>query len=273
MLVNKQEMEKIIFQDEGKLVTIFSRRNYALMHNFLLLIEILIEKEEKIPWSVYTTFKNSQSLLTGEEISRNHEKIKKIHKTFGDLSLEEIELNIFKALDENNVENLIKSEDDIENYLFGLDVFPNKLIEMLKELLDNSTFLYANGSWHILAVLHYECEKVSSQQWIALLPHIEKSYSKFKDWMSCFIITEIIGNDFPTTESFAMLVKLRNIEDEVCRSYIPNALEGFVKNSLDPKIRKEAYNNIVDMLNDMSTIVTKESLRSYESVKDIAIYL
>lgn len=272
MLFDKQEMEKIIFQDEEKLAAIFSHRNYALMHNFLLLIEILIETKKTIIWSVYKTFKTSQSLLTDEEMSHNHEKIKRIHKIFGDLSLEEIELNIFRALNENNIENLIKAEDDIENYLFGLDVFPNKLIEILKGLLDSNIFVCANGSWHILAVLHYECEKVSSQQWIALLPYIEKSYSKFKDWMSCFIITEIIGNDFPTTESFTMLIKLMNIEDEVYRSYIPNALEGFIKNSPDQKVRKGAYNKLVNMLSDTSTIVVKESMKSYESVKNISIY-
>lgn len=272
MLVNKQEMKKIIFQDKEKLVTIFSQRNDALTHHFFLLVEILTEEEEKkIPWSTYTTFKTAQSLLTSEELLHDYEKIKQIHKMFGDLPLEEIELNIFKALEQSSIENLVKSEADIENYLFGLNIFPDKLMKMLVKLLNDNIFLCADGSWHILVILHHECEKVSPQQWIALLPHIEKSYSKFKDWMSCFIITEIIGNDFPTTESLAMVIEFKNIENEVFRSYVPNALEGIIKNSTDQKIRKEAYNNLVDMLSDISTIVVKESLKSYESVKNADI--
>lgn len=263
----------MVFQNEEKLINIFLKRDDVLVHNFLLLIEILNEAKQVIPWNAYTVFKNSQSFLTDEELAYNHEIITQVHRMFGDLSLKEIELNIFKALCKNSVEDLIKSGTDIENYLFGLNTFPDKLMEILKKLLENSSFLRASGSWHILAILHHECEKVSAQQWISLLPHIEKSYSKFEDWMSCFILTEIIGNDFPTIESFVMLLKLRNIEDEVLRSYIPNALEGFVRNSLDPKIRKEAYSNIVDMLGDASTVVTKESVKSYKSVKNIAINL
>lgn len=263
-------MERIMFNDEEKLFFIFSQRNDEFLQNFKIFVEILNAKNNMdIPWKAYTVFKNSQSLLTVEETISIHENIIRIHKVFGDLPLEEIESNILKFLYEGSTTGLIDCETNIENYLFGLDIFPNKLIEILAELLMNKSFLDADGSWHILKVLHHECEKVSSQQWSYLLPKIENSFSEFKDWMSCFILTEIIGQDFPTLESFHVLTRLRNINNEVYRSYIPNALEGFIKNSNDPKIRKEAYNNLVDMMNDKSIMVAKESLKSYRSVQKI----
>jgi hypothetical protein len=265
-----REMERIIFSDAEKLTFVFSRRNNEFLQDFKMFTEILnTEKIRSIPWKAYTVFKNAKSLLTAEESEVIREEITQIHKIFGDISLEEIESNIDMFLHEGSVAGLINCEADIEKYLFGLDVFPSKLIEILIRLLMDKNFLDADGSWHILKILHHECEKVSSHQWEHLLPKIENSFSRFKDWMSCFILTELIGEDFPTMESFYVVVRLRNTSNEICRSYIPNALEGFIRNSNDLKIRREAYNNLVDMMNDKSTIVAKESLKSYKSVQEI----
>jgi hypothetical protein len=268
MLFDNQEMKTIIFEDEEKLALIFSQRDDTFLQNFNIFIEVLNKvKDIEIPWKVYKIFKESKSLLTTEEIHHINEKITQIHKVFGDLSLEEIELNILRSLFEGDIDDLIDCETDIENYLFGLQLFPDKLIEILTNLLTNKNFLQANGSWHILKLLHHECEKISSQQWNYLLPQIENSFSKFKDWMSCFILTEIIGEDFPTSESFVVLMRLKNTENEICRSYIPNALEGFIRNSHDPRIKKEAYNSLTNMKDDKSAIVAKEAIKSYEAIK------
>lgn len=280
MLVNIPELNKIILLNKELLHSIFSSRNDKndeFFTNFRTLVQILngVENSQVLdPWPLYTLFKSSQSLLTDKEIACAEEEITKIHRIFGDLSLKEIESNIFKSLKYNDVNSLTLCEDDIEKYLFGMNLFPDNLIRMIVNLLENKSFLDAEGSWHILMILFNECEKISSEQWNDLLPYIEKSYYKFKDWMSCFILTEIIGDKFPVIESFNMLMKLKKIEgNELRRSYIPNALEGFVRYSRDLKLRKKSYEDLVEMLSDSSNIVANESLRAYKSIEDVAIHL
>lgn len=268
MLLSKQELKTIIFENEEKLVLILSLRDDTFLQKFKMFIEILNEeKDKKNSWKVYTVFKQFKSFLTTEEIYDFNEEITQIHKMFGDLSLEEIELSILKSLCEGDLEKLIDCEASIEDYLFGLQLFPNKLIEMLTRLLGNKTFLCADGSWHILKLLHYECEKISPQQWIYLLTQIENSFFEFKDWMSCFILTEIIGKDFSTSESFSVVMRLGNTKNEILRSYIPNALEGFIENSNNDEIKQEAYNALINMRDDLSTVVATEALKSYNAVK------
>ena len=274
MIISLEEIKKMIFEDQEKLANFFCKRDDDFFDNFKLFSEVLSEEKDlQFTWDTYFIFKNSQSLLTKEEYINIDEKIRKVNKIFGDLSLWEIELNILEALTSPNVEKLNSLGNNIEDYLFGIKKIPNRLIEVLAELLMNDAFLYAEGSSHILNFLHFECESISSEQWNYLLPYIESSYSKFEDWMSCFILTEIIGNDFPTKESLTMIINLKTVENELYRSYIPNALMGFVKCSPDLKIKKAAYDNLMLMTNDSSAIVVKESLRACKAVEEIVFQM
>jgi|GEM_PF-4596202 len=276
MLIDKHKIKKIIEGNTEHSFSLFSKRNDDFLAYFKILIEVLSEvgnSQTIDPWRLYKTFQKSQSFLTSEELDCLKEDIMKTHKLFGNLSLQEIELNIWKSLDCGDVQGLITCHGELESYLLGLDLFPDKIIEIITNLLTNKDFLFAEGSWHILNILLNESEIISSEQWNNLLPYIEKSYCKFKDWMSCFILTEIIGDKFPTRESFNTLMELKKTKDELRRSFIPNALEGFVRYSHDQELRKEAYENIIDMLSDSSNVVVKESLRSCKFLKNIVIQL
>lgn len=276
MLINAIELSRIIARDKDLFYSIFSSRSDDFVSNFKILTQILNDEKKSQAfdrWPIYTIFKSSQSLLSDDELNYLEEDIVKVHKIFGDLSLKEIELKIFKSLDSNDLDGLIECKDDIQSYLFGMNSFPENLMEIIKNLFINKNFLSAEGSWHILMILFYEHEEISSEQWNGLLPCIEQSYYKFKDWMSCFALTEIIGDKFPTIESFNTLMKLgkNEDEDELRRSYIPNALEGFVRYSSNQELRKEAYKNLIDMLSDSSNMVVNESLRSFKSIESIAV--
>ena len=146
MLINAIELSRIIARDKDLFHSIFSSKSYNFLSNFKILTQILNDEKKSQAfdrWPIYTIFKSSQSLLSDDELNYLEEDIVKVHKIFGDLSLKEIELKIFKSLDSNDLDGLIECKDDIQSYLFGMNSFPENLMEIIKNLFINKNFLSA----------------------------------------------------------------------------------------------------------------------------------
>jgi hypothetical protein len=93
---------------------------------------------------------------------------------------------------------------------------------------------------------------------IAILPVIELNYRFFKDWMSFFNISSLLGECFCNKAAFETLRRLSEISEEHPRSFIPHGFEHIVSDSKDADLAKMAWVELQRMKTDSSESVRGE---------------
>lgn len=146
-----------------------------------------------------------------------------------------------------------------------LSYFPDQYFNLILGLLKKKTFLKASGSFHFLLILDSgNWDIISEKQKDELLPLLENSYGLFADWMSCFVITELLAQCYANEAALNILCRLKKTEAETPRALVPHGFEHFVTDSDDPKFVKKAYEELLQMKGDPSEKVrdeVNESLR------------
>jgi|GEM_PF-1857682 len=157
----------------------------------------------------------------------------------------------------------------ISSVIARFSYFPDLYFNLILELLAKESFVKANGSWHFLFILNAgNWFVISEKQKDQLLPLLENSYGLFVDWMSCFVITELLGQCFANEAALNILCHLKNTEAETPRALVPHGFEHFVTDSDEKKLVKKAYEELLQMKEDPSEKVrdeVNESLRIIES--------
>ena len=96
------------------------------------------------------------------------------------------------------------------------------------------------------------------------LPVLENAYGAFTDWMSWFVISELLGEYFMDERALQTLCRLKALEAEAPRSFVPHGLEHIAKNSRDEALAKKAYTELLQMRNDPSGRVRAEVSESLQ---------
>ncbi|MEJ1937176.1 hypothetical protein WDZ92_43840, partial [Nostoc sp. NIES-2111] len=124
--------------------------------------------------------------------------------------------------------------------------------------LKREKFLASNGSWHFLKVIEFNFQVLSDAQKDNLLPLLETSYSAFTDWMSWFVISEILGQCFADERAFEILCSLKSLAAEEPRSLIPHGFEHIARESRNEDLARKAYAELLQMRDDVSPQVRDE---------------
>ncbi|MGD2180169.1 hypothetical protein [Lusitaniella coriacea] len=149
--------------------------------------------------------------------------------------------------------------DAILDATLRFSYFPDLYFNLILELLKKESFLKANGSSHFLLILNAgNWYTISEKQKDELLPLLENSYGLFFDWMSCFMITELLGKRFTNEAALNTLCRLKNTKAETARALVPHGFQHFVTDSDDKKLVKKAYEELLQMKEDPSEKVRDE---------------
>jgi hypothetical protein len=146
------------------------------------------------------------------------------------------------------------------------DSFSGEVFQNILSLLRQQDFLDADGSFNVLRILENEWALLSGPQKEQLLPALLQAYPKFKDWMSWFLIAEILGDYFVTPAALDALRQLKGCRDEKARSLIPMGLGDMVKKSPDEDLAGRAYRELIGMRNDPSEAVRGEVETSLQRI-------
>ncbi len=146
----------------------------------------------------------------------------------------------------------------ISNNMAMKNYFPEYYFNLIIDLLKQEKFLASNGSWHFLQVFQLNFQLLSNVQKDSLLPLLESSYSAFTDWMSWFVISEILGQCFANEQAFEILCRLKNLAAEESRSLIPHGFEHIARESDNEALARKAYAELLQMRNDVSQQVRDE---------------
>jgi hypothetical protein len=158
---------------------------------------------------------------------------------------------------------------DLETSLLGVELFPVEHFELLMKLLCQTAFLEAEGSWHFLKLLESNWGILSDYQKEQLLPALEAVYGCFTDWMSWFVISEILGSYYANEQALQSLQRLKNLPQEGPRSFVPHGLEHIVKDCKDQRVAKMAFVELLQMKADPSEDVRDEAEISLERLANI----
>jgi hypothetical protein len=139
-----------------------------------------------------------------------------------------------------------------------MEHFPEHNFELILALLKRPELLEMDGSFYILRVLENNWKSLSDEQKERLLPALETAYGLFNDWMSWFVISELLGECFGDEQALRVLSRLKTLRGEGPRSLVPHGLEHIVKGARDEDLVRKAYTELSGMGNDPSEQVRDE---------------
>lgn len=146
------------------------------------------------------------------------------------------------------------------------DSFSGEVFQSILSLLRQQDFLDADGSFNVLRILEHEWVLLSDPRREQLLPALVEAYPQFKDWMSWFVISELLGDYYVTPAALDALRKLKGCRDETARSLVPMGLGDMVKKSPDKDLAGRAYRELLGMRNDPSEAVRGEVETSLQRI-------
>jgi hypothetical protein len=163
-----------------------------------------------------------------------------------------------QAITTGNGEQLRDYSQEMELLAEDVDHFPPSSFDLILTLMLQQTFLEMEGSHGLLLLFEYTWAFLSDDQKDRLLPVLESTYGRFTDWLSWFVITELLGKYFGDDRALMVLHRLRALESEVPRSLVPQGLQHIVKSSSDKDLARRAYEELLQMKNDPSEEVRGE---------------
>lgn len=136
--------------------------------------------------------------------------------------------------------------------------FPKDYFDALLSMFTDADFLNAMGSWHLVKAFEENWEEIPEEQKAMLLPALETSYERFADWMSCFVISGILGECYADERALSTLSRLMSCTREIPRSLIPHGLEHIALEAVDRRVATRAYQELTRMSADDSEVVRNE---------------
>jgi hypothetical protein len=151
--------------------------------------------------------------------------------------------------------------------------FSQSLFERIMGIMGRNNFLKMEGSYHLLLLFEYDWATLNQSQKEFLLDAIEESYEAYGDWMSCFVISELLGEYYCDGEALRVLLKFLKSESETARAFVPHALEHLIKDCPDKSLRGKAAESLLSMRNDPSAKVQRELGESFSNLSRAGISL
>jgi hypothetical protein len=140
--------------------------------------------------------------------------------------------------------------------------FSQEYLNIIFTVLDDPAFLRLKDSWKLLRVFEYNWEDLSDSQRSALLPKLEKAYGLFDDWMACFVISGILGEQYGDDRAFDVLCRLKSRAPEMQRSMVPHGFEHIVTRTSNHALANRALAELTGMQRDKSEAVRREVTES-----------
>src|SRR3954471_23921960 len=101
-----------------------------------------------------------------------------------------------QAITTGNSELLRDYSQEMELLAEDVDHFPQSSFDLILKLMLPQAFLEMEGSHELLLVFEYTWKYLSADQKDRLLPVLESTYGRFTDWLSWFVISELLGEYF-----------------------------------------------------------------------------
>ncbi len=152
---------------------------------------------------------------------------------------------------------------------FGPQGFSELIFELILTMLKRPEFLEMEGSHYLLKLFEYDWGLLSEPQKARLVPALEEAWPNFKDWLSRFIISELLGEYSADEWAFEALRRLRRLKPDDARVLVPHGFEHIVRDSSDKDLSKKAFAELLEMRDDQSEDVRGEVMLSLQRLANL----
>lgn len=127
----------------------------------------------------------------------------------------------------------------------------------LCEVVFSQASLQSSFSHRMVAFLQQNWGKITESQKYHLCVLFEKYYEGFEDWMSQFLISEMLGYNLSNQGAVEILSKFVRSKSENVRAMVAYGLRCALK-STEHKVQEKAKKLLLDLYLDPSEVVRKE---------------
>ena len=114
-----------------------------------------------------------------------------------------------QAITAGEIEKFQEMTDSLEFIIIKAHHFPDKAFQFLVSLFTKKYFLVMEKSRHILYIFRTDFELLSKAQKDQLILSLGQAYGNLQDWMSWFIISEILGECYQNEQALQTLCNLK----------------------------------------------------------------
>lgn len=147
---------------------------------------------------------------------------------------------------------------DIEMSQWFEESFPETTFALVLDLIQDPRFLKSKKGWSFLMIFHSEWEKTTEPQKALLLHTLAEIYEKFNDWMPCFSISELVGEDFDPSRVCTFFNRFTASPNETARAFVPHGYEHALMNSTNAELTAKLWKALAAMEQDESEKVRGE---------------
>ena len=144
--------------------------------------------------------------------------------------------------------------------------FPEHIFDHILELMSREEFLQMDGSHNLLLLFEYDWARLTAHQKEKLLEAIRKSYDRFTDGMSYFVISELLGEYYCNEAAFRVLTQLQTTSYETARSLVPHGYEHIARDGESAALRKMSLDRLASMAKDDSPDVQREVAEAFANI-------
>lgn len=170
---------------------------------------------------------------------------------------------ISAAIRNRNASQIHASVEEFAEFCFkeyspDLDPFPEEVFGLILECMSDNTFLGMSGSYQLLMLFEYDWARLSESQRDRLLEALRESYEKYRDWMSQFVISEILGEYYCDERALHVLIDLQQTSNETARALVPHGFEHVARQGGSDRLGEIARTQLLSMARDPSAKVQNE---------------
>ena len=147
---------------------------------------------------------------------------------------------------------------DLEMWQWPEEYFPEATFALLLDIICDSRFLESRNGWPLLGIFESDWEEITETQKEGLLDVLAQTYEKFDDWMPCFSVSELVGENFAPALAYDFFRRFQQSSNETARSFVPHGLEHALENSLDADLKNKLWSALLQMKRDQSEKVRGE---------------
>jgi hypothetical protein len=161
--------------------------------------------------------------------------------------------------------------DSIASYCYkdpcSSDKFDETIFSFILELFANEKFLTMEGAYSLLLIFEYDWASLALNQKQRLRTAIERTYCRFTDWMSCFVLTELLGEYYSDEAAFEILFKLKNSPvTGAHRTLLPMGFGQLARNTKDAALKGKSISELTKLAHDSSDEVQKEAREALDKI-------
>lgn len=187
---------------------------------------------------------------------------------------QEFAIRVNAAIESQDAAQLEEAVDEVAGYQFKEPsndgaTFPEEQMTVILQQLSNPKFWQMQGANHLLILLQFDWGTLTKSQKSTLISAIESAYGQFSDWMSCFVLSELLGKFYCNLEALTCLERLRLSSPEIPRSLLPMGLEHIVRYSEDALLREKALGALASYTADSSEKVCQEAADALARVTNV----